>query len=123
MSHPRTKENWFTQSNYPPTRPLVDYEEKYEQGRYASRDLPPELRFRLVNIAELTLDNTTLWVENMLPLSSPSEPENTADIDYTTILAGFRNLRRLTTCMRPRMRTCDVHRTHSKESILIETRP
>ena len=62
-----------------------------------------------------------MLMSHKLHLTSPSEPENTADIDYTTILAGFRNLRRLTIWMRPRMRPRDVHRVRSRESMLSET--
>ena len=47
-----------------------------------------------------------------------SDVRNASDTDYATLLAGFRNLRRLTVCMKPR----DIRKVHCIESMLQATK-
>ena len=51
-------------------------------------------------------------------LAENSEMKNPADLDYATLLAGFRNLRRLKLCMKIR----DINKVHDEESMIQETK-
>lgn len=52
-----------------------------------------------------------------LYLGPDSEERNSADQDYATLLAGFRNLRRLKLCLKPR----DISKVHDGDSMIQAT--
>ena len=69
-----------------------------------------------------------MLMSRKLHLSSPSEKGNNAGIDYVTILAGFRNLRRLAVWMKPRdimkfmLKALARHSHHSSTSYRLPLR-
>ena len=50
-----------------------------------------------------------------LYLALDSEVQNPAELDYATLLAGFRNLRQLKLCMNPQ----DISKVHDGESMIL----